>query len=151
MTEQLPALQLNLSGELRCVDNTSEAFKDTLFEKHGFKIFFRPLTRTQAFALEKKFTKWRPKKGREETDTAALTIAKFCRQVVRWEGFKEGDKDVPCDEQHKRLLAEENAPFTNLINLAMFNEELGMLRKDDDDDVYDDGEQGEEDQEIKNV
>ncbi len=122
---------LILIDDIDYIDNTSPAFEGTKFSNFNFKIFFNTLTRSQEFAIEKKHSK-RSKRGALTLNEPESNKEKFVKMVTDWEGIHlNKDEPFPCTNENKALLCEKFPPFTNLIMLAIKNNETGILDEAD--------------------
>lgn len=128
-------LSLNEEGK-NFIDNTNPAFEGTRYAGQRFKIFYSQLTRSQEFAIEKKYTK-RGKKG-PVTDEPAVHREKFQRTVTGWEDVcsinphTNQSEPIECNDQSKALMCERAHKFTNLVMLAILNDETGLLDETND-------------------
>lgn len=103
------------------IDNKNEVFEDTPYAEKEFRILVEPATRPEIAVIRKKFTKIK-RFGTEHTSEEAVAEELFVRQVKKWEGIVGANgKEIPCDDNNKRMIAQKIYYFASLVNLACLN------------------------------
>lgn len=121
-------------GDLKSIDEKNAAFKGTVFADHKFRMAYKKLKRTEVGRLRRKHTRRiggiRGVGSAEEIDGDAVEVDRFVETIVEWEGITdESGNEVPCDDDHKRAIAESFQEFASLIMLAIAHNEVGLLNE----------------------
>jgi len=106
------------------LSGSDQAFSDTDFYGSDFKVKIKPLTRSTKSAMQRK--NMSIKRGTQVTDFDGLARDVFLNNVLDWEGVKGRDangevREIPCDPESKKQIANLNWPFADAIAAAIIN------------------------------
>lgn len=127
-------MSLNLSfnnDELIEIDGSHRVFDETSFEGGDFLIQIKPMTRTEAFRIEKKHTTQR--KGRATLDEFGYQRELFRKLVVDWSGLNANGKPLECSDENKDQVFNHYGQLANgVINAANDAKGIEATRSEDE-------------------